>query len=135
MHNRRLRRSATSCLISLALACGAASAAEVTLDGVAVPHATSTMSIPVDVTEYRDGGSACPLLIPGCAKPTVCLNTTAPVAPLDAQLAGAPAARFNVGVEDGRHFGRCVVASLETAGNGGKRRYSYCLRCEGVTGP
>jgi hypothetical protein len=68
-------------------------------------------------------------------KPTVCVETAAPVAALDGQLAGAPAARFTVGVEDGRQFGRCVLASLDTTGAGGKRRYQYCLRCEGITGP
>jgi len=40
-----------------------------------------------------------------------------------------------VGVEDGRDFGRCVLASLNADGAGGKRRYVYCLRCEGVTAP
>jgi len=50
-------------------------------------------------------------------------------------LAGAAAARFAVGVEDGRAFGQCLRASLKTEGTGGKRCYAYCLRCEAVSGP
>jgi hypothetical protein len=119
-------------VLTLPLACRAA---DVTLDGAVVPKATTSMSIPVDVTEFREGGSACPILLPGCPEPKVCVTTPAPIAPLDAQLAGAPSARFTVGVEDGRSFGRCVMLSLDTTGAGGKRRYVYCLRCEGVTAP
>ena len=77
--------------------------AEVTIDGAVVPKASASMSIPVDVTEFRELGS-CPILLPGCPAPKVCVTVPAPVAPLDAQLAGAPAARFTVGVEDGRSF-------------------------------
>lgn len=109
-------------------------AAEVTLDGAVIPKATSTMSIPVDITEFREIGS-CPLLIPGCPKPTVCITAPSAVAALDGQLAGAPAARFSVGVEDGRVFAQCVLASLDTDTPGPRRRYVYCLRCEGVSGP
>jgi hypothetical protein len=132
-----LRCGTTSLLLVLAILISPLScrAADVTLDGAVVPKATSIMSIPVDVTEFREGGSECPVLLPGCPKPRVCVTAPAPIAPLDAQLAGAPPARFTVGVEDGRSFGRCVILSLDTSGAGSKRRYLYCLRCEGVTAP
>lgn len=116
-------------------AAGSAGAAEVTLDGAVVPGASATMSIDVGITEYRDGSEQCPRLIPGCPKLEVCIVARAPVAPLDAQLAGASPARFAVGVEDGRTFGRCVPASLETKGAKHRTHYEYCLRCEGLTGP
>lgn len=133
-----LRCGTASFLLVLAVLVSplACRAADVTLDGAVVPKATSSMRIPVDVTEFREGGgSGCPILLPGCPKPKVCVTAPAPIAPLDAQLAGAPPARFTVGVEDGRSFGRCVLLSLDTSGAGGKRRYLYCLRCEGVTAP
>jgi len=115
---------------------GRAGAAGVTLDGVVVPEASATMSIDVDITEFREGGGGqCPRLLPGCPKLEVCIVAPAPVAPLDAQLAGASPARFSVGVEDGRTFGRCVPASLETKGGKHRKHYDYCLRCEGLTGP
>lgn len=127
--------SAALCLAVLAIAAGRAPAADVTLNGTEIARATSTMSVHVDVTEFRDGGSLCAQLIRGCAKPTVCVNAPAPVAALDAQLAGAAPAKFTVGVEDGRHFAQCVLASLDTTGAASKRRYAYCLLCEGITGP
>ena len=109
-------------------------AADVTLDGTVVPRATTTMSIPVDVTEYRELGT-CPHLLPGCPKPSVCVTASGAIASLDAQFAGAVAARFTVGVEDGRSFSNCVPISLNSDGTGGKRRYVYCLRCEAVSAP
>lgn len=114
---------------------GGAGAAEVTLDGTVIPGASATMSIDVGITEFREGGEQCPRLLPGCPKLEVCIDARAPVAPLDAQLAGASPARFAVGVEDGRSFGRCVPASLETKGSKPRKHYEYCLRCEGLTGP
>ena len=118
-----------------AAAAATAGAAEVTLDGVVIPQASSTMSIEVGITEFRDGGEQCPRLLPGCPKLGVCIAAPAPVASLDAQLAGAAPARFAVGVEDGRTFGRCVPTSLDTKSSKHRRQYEYCLRCEGLTGP
>jgi hypothetical protein len=112
-----------------------AGAAEVTLDGVAIPRASSTMSIDVGITEFRDGGEQCPRLIAGCPNLKVCIGAPARLASLDAQLAGAAPARFSVGVEDGRSFAQCVPASLETRGPRQRKHYEYCLRCEGLTGP
>lgn len=114
---------------------GLAAAGEVTLDGTVIPEASATMSIDVGITEFREGGAQCPRLLPGCPKLEVCIATRAPVAPLDAQLAGAAPARFSVGVEDGRTFGRCVPASLETKSSKHRKQYDYCLRCEALTGP
>ena len=114
---------------------GSARAAEVTLDGIVVPEASARMSIDVGITEFREGGEQCPRLLPGCPKLQVCIVAPAPVARLDAQLAGATPARFAVGVEDGRTFGRCVPASLETKGARQRKQYEYCLRCETLTGP
>jgi hypothetical protein len=127
-----------STLLALAFAGAAAvsaGAAEVTLDGVVIPQASATMSIDVPITEFREGGDQCPRLLPGCPKLAVCIAAPAPVASLDAQLAGATPARFAVGVEDGRSFARCVPASLETKGGRQRKQYEYCLRCEGLTGP
>jgi hypothetical protein len=127
-----------STLMAAALAVAAAAsagAAEVTLDGVVIPQASTTMSIDVPITEFREGGEQCPRLLPGCPKLEVCIAAPAPVALLDAQLAGAAPARFGVGVEDGRTFARCVPASLETKGGRQRKHYEYCLRCEGLTGP
>lgn len=123
----------------LALACLSAplAAAAVTLDGVPVPKAVSGLSVDVDVTEYRDGTdpNQCPRLISGCAHPQVCLRTPTPVPVLDAQLAGATPSHFLVGIENGRSLQQCVLESLNSEGPIGRRRYNYCLRCEGVSGP
>lgn len=124
----------------LALACllaPAARAGDVTLDGVAVPKAVSSMHVDVDVTEYREGTDPdqCPRLLTGCTHPRVCVETPDRVPVLDAQLGGAAPAHFSVGVEDGRSFQQCVLESLDSQGEKGKRRYDYCLRCEGVSGP
>jgi hypothetical protein len=127
--------SRVSAVLALACLCfPTVAAADVTLDGVSVPGAVSSMTIEVDVTEFRDGGEPdqCPRLIAGCAHPQVSLATPKRVAVLDAQLTGAASAQFTVGVEDGRFFHNCVVKSLEAMG---KRRYRYGLACEGVSGP
>jgi len=128
-------RSIEVAMAFVLVAAGSAGAAEVTLDGIVIPTASATMSIAVGITEFRDGGEQCPRLLPGCPKLEVCIDTRAPVAPLDAQLAGAAPARFAVGVEDGRTFGRCVAASLETKSSKHQKLYDYCLRCETLTGP
>jgi len=128
-------RSIEMAMAFILAAVGSAGAAEVTLDGIVVPDASATMSIDVPITEYRDGTEQCPRLLPGCPKLAVCIVARAPVASLDAQLAGATPARFAVGVEDGRTFGRCVPASLETKGAKHRKQYEYCLRCETLTGP
>ena len=130
----RIRSIEVAMAFVLAIA-GSVGAAEVTLDGIVVPEASATMSIDVGITEYRDGTEQCPRLIAGCPKLEVCIAAPARVAQLDAQLAGATPARFAVGVEDGRTFGRCVPASLETKGGKHRKHYEYCLRCEGLTGP
>jgi len=85
-------------IAALAAVAAPAAVADVTLDGVVVPKASSMMSIPVEVTEFREIG-ACPRLLAGYPEPGVCLSAPSPVPPLDAQLAGAAAARFAVGVE------------------------------------
>ena len=123
-------------VVGLLLTSGdSAGAAEVTLDGAVIPNASATMSIEVGITEFREGGEQCPRLLTGCPKLEVCIASPAPVASLDAQLAGAQAARFAVGVEDGRTFSRCVPESLETKGGRIKKQYEYCLRCEALAGP
>jgi hypothetical protein len=123
-------------LAFVCLSAPAARAADVTIDGVPVPKAVSHMSIDVDITEFREGGDAgCPHLVAGCTLPRVCVDTFAPVPVLDAQLAGAAAAHFAVGVEDGRQFQQCVLESLDSQKEKARRRYEYCLRCEGVAGP
>ena len=130
----RIRSIELAIAFALAVA-GTAGAAEVTLDGIVVPDASATMSIDVPITEYRDGAEQCPRFLPGCPQLEVCIAAPARVAPLDAQLSGATPARFTVGVEDGRSFGRCVPASLETKGGKHRKHYEYCLRCESLTGP
>ena len=127
--------SRISAVLALACLCfPTVAAADVTLDGVLVPSAVSSMTIEVDVTEFREGGepNQCPRLIAGCAHPQVTLHTPERVTVLDAQLTGATSAQFTVGVEDGRLFHNCVVKSLEARG---KRRYHYGMACEGVSGP
>jgi len=131
---RRLARIGAGFAIALGAA-GAALAADVTLDGAAVPDAKATMSIDVPITEFREGGEQCPRLLPGCPKLEVCIAAPRAIAPLDAQLAGAAPARFSVGVEDGRVFARCIPASLDTKEEHRRKSYRYCLRCEGLTGP
>ncbi len=128
-------RSIEVALVFVLAAAGSAGAGEVTLDGVGLPGASATMRIDVPVTEFREGGEQCPRLLPGCPKLEVCIDARTPVAALDAQLAGASPARFAVGVEDGRTFGRCVPTSLDTKSSKHRRQYEYCLRCEGLTGP
>jgi hypothetical protein len=67
----------------------------------------------------------------------VCIVSPTPIAPLDARLPRAetlnPPVSFTVGVEDGREFQGCLLASLKADGAGAKRRYTYCLRCADVT--
>ena len=74
--------------------------------------------------------------LPGAKRYGVCVVATAPVAVLDAELPlGDTPDRFTVKIEDGREFGRCLLASLKTDGSGNKRRLTDCLRCEAVTIP
>lgn len=109
---------------------------DVSINGVVVPKATSTMDETQDVTEFRAGGDPAILLLPGAKRYGVCVVATAPVAVLDAELPLADTPdRFIVKVEDGREFSRCLLASLKADGSGNKRRLTYCLRCENITAP
>jgi imidazole glycerol phosphate synthase subunit HisF len=109
---------------------------DVSINGVAVPKATSTMDGTQDVSEFRAGGDPTILLFPGAKRYGVCLVAAAPVAVLDAELPLSDSPdRFTVKTEDGREFSRCLLASLKTDGSGNKRRLTYCLRCENVTAP
>lgn len=135
IHSMARIRSIEIAVAFVLVAAGSARAAEVTLDGSVIPGASARMSIDVGITEFREGGEQCPRLLPSCPKLEVCIDASAPVARLDAQLAGATADRFTVGVEDGRSFGRCIPASLETKGAKHRKHYDYCLRCETLTGP
>ncbi len=128
--------SAIAAVALLLVATPAAFAAEVAVNGAAVPKAASTVEITQDVIEFREGGETSPQVIPGAKRYGVCVVTPSPVAVLDAELPRADTVtRFTVQIEDGRAFGRCLVASLKTEGSGGKRRLTYCLRCEDVTTP
>jgi hypothetical protein len=123
-------------LVALALPLTARAAEQVTVNGVLVPKATSTVEVTQDLVEFREGGDPNPQVLPGAKRYGVCIATAAPVAILDAELPRADAAtRMIVQIEDGRSFARCLVASLKTEGSGGKRRLTYCLRCEDVTTP
>lgn len=124
-------------LVALTGVAGSARAADdVSVNGVVIPRASSTVEITQDLVEFREGGDPNPQVLPGAKRYGVCLATSAPVAVLDAELPRADSAtRFIVQIEDGRTFGRCLVASLKTEGSGGKRRLNYCLRCEDVTTP
>jgi len=65
----------------------------------------------------------------------VCVAAQAPLTLFDAKLPTSDTpSRFVVKVEDGREFSQCLLASLKTD-DGGKRRLTYCLRCEDVTTP
>lgn len=135
-----MRMSRTPALAALAVLllslAGPASAADVSVNGAAVPKATSTVDITQDIIEFREGGETSPQVVGGAKHYAVCLVTPAPVAALDAELPRADTVtRFSVQIEDARSFGRCLVASLKTEGSGGKRRFTYCLRCEDVTTP
>ena len=113
-----------------------ARAADVSVNGAIVPKATSTIDSTQDITEFRVGGDPAIRLLPASKRYGVCVVAPAPVAVLDGELPVADSPdRFTVQVEDGRTFGRCVLASLKADGSGGKRRFTYCLRCEDVTTP
>ncbi len=123
-------------ILASAVVSSAAAAGAVIVGGVVVPKASSTVEITQDVIEVREGGDPNPILVPGAKRYGVCLVTPAPVAALDAELPRADTVtRMSVQIEDGRTFGQCLVASLKTDGSGGKRRLTYCLRCEDVTTP
>jgi hypothetical protein len=123
---------ALGAVLDLSVAC----AADVSIDGTVVPRASSTVEATQDVTEFRSGGDPAISLIPGSKRYTVCVITSAPVVVLDAELPLADTPdRFTVGIEDGRQFSRCLLASLKADGSGNKRRLTYCLRCENVTTP
>lgn len=109
---------------------------EVTVNGAVVPRAAATVEITQDLIEFREGGDPNPQVLAGAKRYGVCLTTPAPVAVLDTELPRADTAtRMTIQIEDGRSFGRCLVASLKTEGSAGKRRLTYCLRCEDVTTP
>jgi hypothetical protein len=130
-----MRRLALALCLATPAAAAAATGA-VTLDGTALPKARSTIDARVDITEFRQGGDPAIRLLPGPKRYTACIVTPAPVSALDAVLPlGAPSPRFRVGVEDGRVFSDCLLASLAGDWHGHKRRLTYCLRCENVSTP
>jgi hypothetical protein len=108
----------------------------VTVSGTTIPHATSTISTTVDITEFREGtGDRCARLLSGCKHYAVCVVSPAPVAVLDAVLPqSAVVPSFSVGVEDGREFSQCLLSGLSTANNG-KPTFTYCFKCEDVSAP
>ena len=113
-----------------------AAVADVSVNGAVMPKASSTVDITQSLIEFREGGETSPQVLPGAKRYGVCVTTPSPVAALDAELPRADGAtRFIVQIEDGRSFERCLVASLKTEGSAGKRRLTYCLRCEDVTVP
>jgi hypothetical protein len=131
---RRALRMLIAAAVVILLPSGAD--AEVAVDGAAVPKASSTIDNSQDVIEVQAGGSEGIVLVPGRKRYAVCLVAPAPIAVLDAELPlGSDSKRFAVKVEDGRQFANCLLASLKAEGSGGKRRLSYCLRCENVTAP
>ncbi|MEO6025426.1 MAG: hypothetical protein ABIR79_00980 [Candidatus Binatia bacterium] len=110
--------------------------ADVTVNGAVVPKATSAVEITQALIEFREGGETSPQVLPGAKRYGVCIVTPSPVGVLDTELPHADSAtRLSVQIEDGRSFGRCLVASLKTEGSASKRRLTYCLRCEDVTVP
>jgi len=122
------------------------SAGGVTVNGAVVPHATSTTSTSVDITEFREGGdSTCSRLLADCKHYAVCINSPAAIAVLDAVLPqSAASTRFSVGVEDGRQFSQCLLSTVNTNTSAGPgfahfdnspRPYTYCFKCEDVTLP
>ncbi len=117
----------------LAGAVSAAAAGDVSVNGIDIPRAVSTVESTQEVTEFRAIGQPIQL-VPGAKRYAVCVVAASPVAVLDAELPlpDTPS-RFVVKVEDGREFANCLLASLKAEGAGGKRRLAYCLRCEDVT--
>jgi len=123
-------------LIAAATLAAGRAEAQVAIDGSPVPKASSTIDSTQDVIEFREGGNPNIALVPGLKRFAVCVIAPAPIAALDAELPlGDPPTRFTVRVEDGREFGQCLLANLKAEGAGGKRRLTYCLRCENVTTP
>lgn len=135
----RVLGSTLGLLVALAGAATPANAADVTVNNVAVPQATSTINNLIDITQFRSGAdaSSCPTLLSGCKHYGVCVLSPAPVGVLDAvfpQSATPP--QFTVGVEDGRQFLQCLLNTLNAAsGPNGTRTYAYCFECEDVTTP
>ncbi len=130
---RLLVLTALALLAAPAIACASD---DVVVNGVIVPKAASTVEVTQDLIEFREGGETHPRLLVGAKRYGVCVVAPAPVAVLDAELPRADAVtRMTVQIEDGRAFAGCLVASLTIDGSGGKRRLTYCLRCEDVTTP
>jgi len=118
------------------LGLAAVAAAAIAVNGAVVPKATSTVDITQTLIEFREGAETSPQMLPGAKRYGVGVVAPSPIAVLDAELPRADTpTRFSVQIEDGRSFGRCLVASLKTEGSAGKRRLTYCLRCEDVTVP
>ena len=111
--------------------------AQVAVNSVVAPKARSSIDSTQDVLELREGGNPnILLLVPSLKRFGVCVVSPAPIAALDAELPlDDTPSRFTVRVEDSREFGQCLLASLKAEGSGGKRRLTYCLRCENVTAP
>ncbi len=133
----RARIALASAVLASALAVTRAdAAAAVTVNGGVVPKASSTIDSTQDVIEVSEGGNPGTLLVPGRKRFGVCVVAPGPIAALDAELPVADTpTRFVVQVEDGRQFSQCLLTSLKAEGAGGKRRLTYCLRCENVTTP
>lgn len=124
--------------LATAVGCGVAPAGPaVVIDGSPLPRATSTLDLAIDIGEFRDGASPDQIrLLPTAKRYGVCIVARDPVPVLDAVFpSSAPAGRFQVTVEDGRAFSKCLVRSLKSEGEGRNRRLTYCLRCEDVTTP
>jgi hypothetical protein len=110
--------------------------ADVAVNGTVVPKASSTIDSTQDVLELREGGNPNIRLLPGLKRFGVCVISPGPIAALDAELPlDDTPSRFTVRLEDSREFGQCLLASFKAEGSGGKRRLTYCLRCENVTAP
>jgi hypothetical protein len=134
-----MRRTLTvlACAVLATVAATRADAnTNVALNGTVISKASSTIDSTQDVLELREGGNPNVRLLPGLKRFGVCVISPGPIAALDAELPlDDTPSRFTVRVEDSREFGQCLLASLKAEGSGGKRRLTYCLRCENVTAP
>jgi hypothetical protein len=117
--------------------CAHARAQGVTVNGIELPEAQANLNITIDVIEVREGSDPVLRLAAGKKRYKVSLLSPTPIRMFDVEfpLAQSNQRHFDVKIEDGREFVRCLVTGLKSSGADPDRPLVYALTCEDVSPP
>ena len=117
--------------------CAQVNAQEVTVNGIELPNVQANPNITIDVLEFREGPDPVVHLTAGKKHYGVSILSPTPIRMFDGEfpLTHTTPHHFDVKIEDGREFRRCLVTGLKSSGADPSRHLVYALTCEDVSHP